>query len=122
DLIGWRQRPFMSSRAGTWAASPASTTSLRWWSCALMISSALSPRWARSHGPPRSWQVMVFTSVLLLWSHRAVRVRQDGDVPDDESVTVMVNDDQLRDGFEAERPRLQRIASRILGDADGAQD
>jgi len=34
----------------------------------------------------------------------------------------MVNDDQLRDGFEAERPRLQRIASRILGDADGAQD
>ena len=49
-------------------------------------------------------------------------MRQDGDVPDDESVTVMVNDDQLRDGFEAERPRLQRIASRILGDADGAQD
>ncbi|OBH47599.1 RNA polymerase subunit sigma-70 [Mycobacterium mantenii] len=34
----------------------------------------------------------------------------------------MVNDDQLRDGFEAERPRLQRIAARILGDADGAQD
>lgn len=49
-------------------------------------------------------------------------MRQDGDVPDDESVTVMVNDDQLRDGFEAERPRLQRIAARILGDADGAQD
>lgn len=34
----------------------------------------------------------------------------------------MVKDDQLRDGFEAERPRLQRIAARILGDADGAQD
>lgn len=34
----------------------------------------------------------------------------------------MVNDDQLRDGFEAERPRLQRIAAGILGDADGAQD
>ncbi|WP_242660359.1 sigma-70 family RNA polymerase sigma factor [Mycobacterium mantenii] len=65
---------------------------------------------------------MVFTRVLLLWSHRAVRVRQDGDAPDDESVTAMVNDDQLRDGFEAERPRLQRIAARILGDADGAQD
>jgi RNA polymerase sigma factor (sigma-70 family) len=65
---------------------------------------------------------MVFTRVLLLWSHRAIRVRQDGDAPDDESVTAMVNDDQLRDGFEAERPRLQRIAARILGDADGAQD
>jgi RNA polymerase sigma factor (sigma-70 family) len=34
----------------------------------------------------------------------------------------MVSDDQLRDGFEAERPRLQRIAARILGDADAAQD
>jgi RNA polymerase sigma-70 factor (ECF subfamily) len=65
---------------------------------------------------------MVFTTVLLLWSHRAVPVRQDGDASDDESVTAMVNDDQLRDGFEAERPRLQRIAARILGDADGAQD
>ncbi|WP_242661550.1 sigma-70 family RNA polymerase sigma factor [Mycobacterium mantenii] len=65
---------------------------------------------------------MVFTRVLLLWSHRAIPVRQDGDAPDDESVTAMVNDDQLRDGFEAERPRLQRIAARILGDADGAQD
>lgn len=49
-------------------------------------------------------------------------MRQDGDASDDESVTAMVNDDQLRDGFEAERPRLQRIAARILGDADGAQD
>lgn len=34
----------------------------------------------------------------------------------------MVSDDQLRDGFQAERPRLQRIAARILGDADAAQD
>ncbi len=34
----------------------------------------------------------------------------------------MVSDDQLRDGFEAERPRLQRIAARILDDADAAQD
>jgi RNA polymerase sigma factor (sigma-70 family) len=34
----------------------------------------------------------------------------------------MVSDDQLRDGFEAQRPRLQRIAARILGDADAAQD
>jgi RNA polymerase sigma factor (sigma-70 family) len=34
----------------------------------------------------------------------------------------MVSDDQLRNGFEAERPRLQRIAARILGDADAAQD
>jgi hypothetical protein len=34
----------------------------------------------------------------------------------------MVSDDQLRDGFEAERPRLQRIAARILNDADAAQD
>lgn len=34
----------------------------------------------------------------------------------------MVRDDQLRDGFEAERPRLRRIAARILGDADAAQD
>jgi RNA polymerase sigma factor (sigma-70 family) len=33
-----------------------------------------------------------------------------------------VSDDQLRDGFAAERPRLQRIAARILGDADAAQD
>lgn len=49
-------------------------------------------------------------------------MRQDGDAPDDESVTAMVKDDQLRDGFEAERPRLQRIATRILGEADGAQD
>jgi RNA polymerase sigma factor (sigma-70 family) len=49
-------------------------------------------------------------------------VRQDGDAADDESVTAMVSDDQLRDGFEAERPRLQRIAARILGDADAAQD
>jgi RNA polymerase sigma-70 factor (ECF subfamily) len=51
-----------------------------------------------------------------------VWVRQDGDSSDDESVTAMVSDDQLRDGFEAERPRLQRIAARILGDADAAQD
>jgi RNA polymerase sigma factor (sigma-70 family) len=65
---------------------------------------------------------MVFISSLLLWSHRAVWVRQDGDSSDDESVTAMVSDDQLRDGFEAERPRLQRIAARILGDADAAQD
>ena len=49
-------------------------------------------------------------------------MRQDGDASDDESVTAMVSDDQLRDGFEAERPRLQRIAARILGDADAAQD
>lgn len=34
----------------------------------------------------------------------------------------MVSDHQLRDGFEAERPRLQRIAARILGDAYAAQD
>ncbi len=34
----------------------------------------------------------------------------------------MVSADQLRDGFEAERARLQRIAGRILGDADAAQD
>ena len=65
---------------------------------------------------------MVFTRVLLLWSHPAVRVRQSGDAPDDESVTAMVSDDQLRDGFEAARPRLQRVAARILGDADAAQD
>jgi RNA polymerase sigma-70 factor (ECF subfamily) len=49
-------------------------------------------------------------------------VRQDDDAADDESVTAMVSDDQIRDGFEAERPRLQRIATRILGDADAAQD
>ncbi len=49
-------------------------------------------------------------------------MRQDGDAADDESVTAMVSDDQLSDGFEAERPRLQRIAARILGDADAAQD
>ena len=49
-------------------------------------------------------------------------MRQDGDASDDESVTAMVSDDQLRDGFEAERPRLHRIAARILGDADAAQD
>jgi len=34
----------------------------------------------------------------------------------------MVSEDQLRDGFEAERPRLVRIAGRILGDAHAAQD
>ncbi|MEB3031469.1 sigma factor [[Mycobacterium] nativiensis] len=34
----------------------------------------------------------------------------------------MVSDEQLSDGFEAERPRLQRIAAHILGDADAAQD
>ena len=56
------------------------------------------------------------------WSHRAVRVRHSGDAPDDESVTAMVSDDQLRDGFHAERPRLQRIAARILGDAHAAED
>jgi RNA polymerase sigma factor (sigma-70 family) len=49
-------------------------------------------------------------------------VRQSGDAPDGESVTTMVSHDQLSDGFEAERPRLQRIAARILGDADAAQD
>jgi RNA polymerase sigma factor (sigma-70 family) len=65
---------------------------------------------------------MVFIEFLFLWSHRAVRVRQDGDASDDESVTAMVSDDQLRDGFEAERARLQRIAARILGEADAAQD
>jgi RNA polymerase sigma factor (sigma-70 family) len=65
---------------------------------------------------------MVFIKVLFLRSHRLVRVRQDGDASDDESVTAMVSDEQLRDGFEAERPRLQRIAARILGDVDAAQD
>ncbi len=49
-------------------------------------------------------------------------MRQSGDAPDDESVTAMVSDDQLRDGFEAERPRLQRIAARIMDDANAAQD
>ena len=34
----------------------------------------------------------------------------------------MVSDDQLRDGFQAERPRLERIAARILGDVHSAQD
>jgi len=34
----------------------------------------------------------------------------------------MVSEDSLGDGFEAERPRLQRIAARILGDAQAAQD
>ena len=34
----------------------------------------------------------------------------------------MVSDEQLGSGFEAERPRLRRIAARILGDADAAQD
>ncbi|MEB4211478.1 sigma-70 family RNA polymerase sigma factor [Mycobacterium sp. 94-17] len=33
-----------------------------------------------------------------------------------------MNDDHLHDGFEAERPRLQRIAARILGDVNEAQD
>jgi RNA polymerase sigma-70 factor (ECF subfamily) len=65
---------------------------------------------------------MVFIEFLFLRSHRAVRVRQDGDASDDESVTAMVSDDQLRDGFEVERARLQRIAARILGEADAAQD
>jgi RNA polymerase sigma factor (sigma-70 family) len=49
-------------------------------------------------------------------------VRQDGDASDDESVTAMVSDEQLGEGFETERPRLQRIAAHILGDADAAQD
>jgi RNA polymerase sigma factor (sigma-70 family) len=65
---------------------------------------------------------MVFIWILHLWSHPAVRVRQDGDAPNDESVTAMPSDDQLGEGFEAERPRLHRIAARILGDADAAQD
>jgi RNA polymerase sigma factor (sigma-70 family) len=65
---------------------------------------------------------MVFIEFLFLWSHRAVRARQDGDASDDESVTAMVSDDQLHAGFEAERRRLQRIAARILGEADAAQD
>lgn len=34
----------------------------------------------------------------------------------------MASDEHLHDGFEAQRPRLQRIAARILGDADAAQD
>ncbi|MEU0493975.1 sigma-70 family RNA polymerase sigma factor [Mycobacterium sp. NPDC006124] len=34
----------------------------------------------------------------------------------------MVSPTPLDDGFEAERPRLRRIAARILGDADAAQD
>jgi RNA polymerase sigma factor (sigma-70 family) len=34
----------------------------------------------------------------------------------------MATDDQLHDGFQAERPRLQRIAARILGDAHAAED
>jgi len=50
-----------------------------------------------------------------------VRVRQDGDAPDDESVTGMPSDNLLED-FEAQRARLQRVASAILGDADAAQD
>ncbi|OBJ52417.1 sigma-70 family RNA polymerase sigma factor [Mycobacterium sp. 1423905.2] len=33
-----------------------------------------------------------------------------------------MSEDRLHDGFEAERPRLQRIAARVLGDADAAQD
>ncbi|UDY24644.1 sigma-70 family RNA polymerase sigma factor [Nocardioides sp. Kera G14] len=34
----------------------------------------------------------------------------------------MATDDQLTEEFEAERPRLVRIAARILGDPDAAQD
>jgi RNA polymerase sigma factor (sigma-70 family) len=49
-------------------------------------------------------------------------VRQDGDAIDDESVTAMVSNELLHEDFETERPRLQRIAARILGDADAAQD
>lgn len=60
--------------------------------------------------------------LLLSLSHPAVRARQDVDAPNDESVTALVDNDQLLDDFEAERPRLQRIAGRILGDTDAAQD
>jgi RNA polymerase sigma-70 factor (ECF subfamily) len=49
-------------------------------------------------------------------------VRHSDDDPDEESVTIMVSEHQLHDGFEAERPRLQRIAERILGDHDAARD
>lgn len=49
-------------------------------------------------------------------------MRQCDDAPDNESVTDMANDDHLQDGFQAERPRLQRIAARILGDAHAAED
>jgi RNA polymerase sigma-70 factor (ECF subfamily) len=34
----------------------------------------------------------------------------------------MVSEDQLREGFQAERPRLERIAARILGDVHAAED
>ena len=63
DRTGCRQRPFMSSCAGSWAASPPRTASRRWRSCALMTSSAVSPRSSRSHGPPSWRQVMVFIVV-----------------------------------------------------------
>jgi RNA polymerase sigma-70 factor (ECF subfamily) len=34
----------------------------------------------------------------------------------------MVSEDQLLEGFQAERPRLERIAARILGDVHAAED
>src|SRR5699024_3965993 len=60
DCLGCSQRYFISWRAWRWVSSPALTASLRCLSWAWMTSSAVSPRWPRSQGPPSCWQVMVF--------------------------------------------------------------
>ena len=63
-LTGCFQRPFMSLRAPSCAASPPATAALRCASWALMTSSAVAPSRARSHGPPSCLQVIVFTVVV----------------------------------------------------------
>jgi hypothetical protein len=62
-LMGFFHLPFIASRASRWVPSPPATASLKCLSCALITSSAVSPRNAASHGPPICLHVIVF--VLL---------------------------------------------------------
>ncbi|HVM28052.1 MAG TPA: sigma factor-like helix-turn-helix DNA-binding protein [Mycobacteriales bacterium] len=83
DRTGWRQRAFISSSAGSCAASPPRTASRRWRSCSLMTSSAVFPRSSTSHGPPSWRQVMAF----MIFSSCPDRGRRD-DVPGPGDVTA----------------------------------
>ena len=48
--MGCFHRPFISFAAGRCSSSPPFAISLRWRSWAVMTSSAVAPRWAKSHG------------------------------------------------------------------------
>ena len=62
--MGCLHLPFISFKALLCVSSPLETISFKCLSCALMTSSAVSPRRGRSHGPPNCLHVIVFIAVV----------------------------------------------------------